>query len=587
MAVNALRDKVFKMTEKNRTGGAKRMRSSSVLVACVLILPSLISCSGVIQDHRASWSAAKKSRVEAAGRQRRIIFNDDTYELSRDDANTPEGFLKRRLQPLVGTQVDTISWSILGGWADAPVYDSKIQPIYGDAHGGPPTYWSKVTSNVKQLVQGGRGPLRIVIDFARSHGMEILASVRMNDVHDSFIEGGLTIWKKEHPEFLVDPLGMKNSLELYVTAQDFSHQEVRQRKFEIIQEVAQRYDVDGFELDFIRHPVFFSPTLQGLPVSASDIEVMTAFMRRIRQLTDGEADRRKRPLLLAARVPDSFELALNVGLDLKRWLEEDLVDILIAGGGYAPFSLSVEDFTAQAHQHGVLVYPCINQGAADSVSRGNYLEVVRALASNWFRSGADGIYLWNLGTPFEYKIGKDLVEARQRSYACLTDIGERRTLEAKDKLFCVDNHAGGVFDYYAHISSQPPLPVSRDGVIKYGVVGRVPLVVGDDLGSTGKNQSVKEMRLILDVRGPARPEAIVCRVNGKTLAEEQWTSTNADKHEYRLSYPVGAPPLRQGTNYVVVALKSAPGIPGDDRPERLPGLASRVQFYGVRLKVDY
>ncbi len=571
----------------SQSGRTQWTKSGILLTACLLVLPGLNSCTPAMQDQQASWSAAKKSRVAAAGRQRRIIFNDDSYELSREDANTPEGFLKRRLKPLAGTQVDTISWSILGGWADAPVYNSKIQPIYGDAHGGPPAYWSKVTSNVKQLIQGGRGPLQIVIDFARSHGMEILASVRMNDVHDSFIEGGLTVWKKEHPEFLVDPLGMQTALDLYITAQDFSHQEVRQRKFEIIEEVAQRYDVDGFELDFIRHPVFFSPTLQGRPVSASDVEVMTAFMRRIRQLTDSEANRRERPLLLAARVPDSFPLALNVGLDLKGWLEEDLVDILIAGGGYAPFSLPLAEFTAQAHQHGVLVYPCINQGAAATVSRGNFLEGVRGLASNWFQSGADGIYVWNFGSPFEYKRGKDLVETRRRSYACLTDIGERRTLEAKDKLFCVDNHAGGVYDYYAHISSQPPLPVSREGAIEYGVVGRVPLVIGDDLGAAKKNQTLRGMRLTLDVRGPARPEAMVCRLNGKTLDDGEWTMTDARKREYRLSYPVDVPPLRQGLNHVVLALKSVPGTPGGVRPEQLPGLASRVQFYGVRLKVAY
>jgi len=40
---------------------------------------------------------AKQERQKALSRQRRIIFNDDAYELSRDDANTPEGFLKQRI----------------------------------------------------------------------------------------------------------------------------------------------------------------------------------------------------------------------------------------------------------------------------------------------------------------------------------------------------------------------------------------------------------------------------------------------------------------------------------------------------------
>ena len=222
-----MKEEVNRMINPCPKGRWSRTLSLSLGAGLCLALAGVLSCSGPVRDPRANWSDAKKDRVQAAARQRRIIFNDDTYELSREDADTPEGFLKRRLQPLAGTQVDTISWSILGGWADAPVYDSKIQPIYGDAHGGPPLYWSKVTSNVKHLIQAGRGPLQIAIDFARSQEMEILASVRMNDVHDSFIEGGLTTWKKEHSEFLVDPSGMLTALELYVTAQDFSHPEVR------------------------------------------------------------------------------------------------------------------------------------------------------------------------------------------------------------------------------------------------------------------------------------------------------------------------------------------------------------------------
>jgi len=570
---------------RTNSTGLSKLYSLSIIFLFSLILPS---CTNKILDQQSSLSTQKKSRIAAADRQRRIIFNDDTYELSRNDANTAEGFLKRRLKPLVGTQVDTISWSILGGWADAPVYDSKLQPIYGDAHGGPPEYWSKVTSNVKELIQAGRGPLQIVIDFAHKEGMEIFASVRMNDVHDSFIGGGLTLWKKEHPHFLVDPLGIKQpSMELYITAQDFSHKAVRQRKFEIIEEVAQRYNVDGFELDFIRHPVFFSQTLHGQPVNQNQIDIMTRFMERIRQMTDKEANRRGRPLLLATRVPDSFKLALDVGLDVAHWVKKDLVDILIAGGGYSPFSLPTKKFTQLAHKHGVLVYPCINQGAAQNVSRGSFLEGVRALATNWFQSGADGIYFWNLGTPFEYKTGQDLVKIRTQSYACLVDIGEPQTLLWKNKLFCVDNIGGTVFDYYRHISSKPPLPVRKIGPIKYGVVARVPLVVGENLKLAKKNGKLKGMNLVLDVRGLEHPETVVCRVNGTTLVNRYSTVTKIHEQEYTISYPVNTPPFKQGENYVVMALKRSSNKPSTVRPESRRTPASHTQLNGLRLKIDY
>jgi hypothetical protein len=414
--------------------------------------------------------------------------------------------------------------------------------------------------------------------------MEAFASVRMNDVHDSFIPGWLPTWKKKHPELLVDPRGMLPSLELYVTSEDFTHKAVRNRKLEIIEEVAQRYDVDGFEFDFIRHPVFFSRTLRGLPVIDEEIEIMTAFMRRIRELTDREAQRRGRPLLLAARVPDDFQLAMNIGLDLRNWLEEDLVDILIAGGGYAPFTLQVPEFTELAHQYDVPVYPCINQGAAENLSRGAFLECVRALAANWYRAGADGIYTWNLGSPFEYKTGQDLDETRRRLYACVEEIGDPKLLEGKDKLFCVDSSPGGVYDYYKHVSGQPPLPVSKRGAIKHGVVGRVPLMVADDVNTARNSGQLKQLRLILDLRGPVRPEAIVCRLNGETLQDGEWVTTDSEKREYRVSYPIDVPPLKQGDNFVVMALKAIPGEPTVILHKQL---SSRVEFYGVRLKIDY
>jgi hypothetical protein len=356
----------------------------------------------------ARGKGAKSARRTALNRRRRIIFNDDTYELSREDANTPEGFLRRRLKPLAGTHVDTIAWSVLGGWADAPVYDSKVQPIYGDAHGTPPQYWTAVTKNVKSLIASGHCPLQIVIDFAHKNEMELFASVRMNDCHDSFIPGGVTLWKKAHPEFLVDPGNVprdkdKHPLGLYVIALDWSHTEVRDRKFEIIEEICRRYDVDGINLNYISHPVFFSRTMRGLPVTDEQTEIMTAFMRRIRNLTEAAGARRGRPILVSAIVPDNLRLAGNVGLDVKTWIEEDLIDMVTPGLGYAPFSLPVKEFTDLAHKHSVKVYPCINRKAPQHVADSAVSEGFHGVAANWYRDGADGLFFWNLGTPFEFK----------------------------------------------------------------------------------------------------------------------------------------------------------------------------------------
>ena len=488
----------------------------------------------------------KRARVEAADARRRIIFNDDAHDLAQEDANTPEGFLAHRIAPLADTQVGTISWSVLCGQFDAPAYDSKVQPIYGDAHGGPMHYWPRVTDNVKALAQAGHCPLQLVVDFAHDHGMEAFASVRMNDVHDSFMDpNAMTVWKRTHPEFMVDTQGMLPEFELYTTAQDFSHREVRERKLETIEEICDRYDVDGFELDYIRHPVLFSRRIRGEPCTAEEIAIVTSLMQEIRGLTDAAAERRGRPLLVAVRVPDTFSRCLANGMDVKAWLEQDLIDILIAGGGYAPWSLPVEAWVEAARPHGVPVYLCANVGY------GPPLPVVRGLASNWYGAGAHGLYFWNLATPFEFMTGDALDEERRRRYACLYEVGDPQVLNGKDKLFGVDAASPGVFPYYAHISSPYPLPLeSKHGALRTGAIGRVPLEVGDDIVRIPPEGATLEV----EFDDPAWRDALVVRLNGHLL------TTGEGETEGQLTLDVPGTLLRRGRNFVELATRHE-GLP--------------------------
>ena len=515
----------------------------------------------------------REERRQAASRPRRLIFNDDTHELALTEANTPEGFLDHRISPLAGTQVGTVAWSVLCGQFDAPAYDSQVQPIYGDAQDGPLTYWPKVTANVKALTREHACPLKLVAGFAHQHSMEAFASVRMNDVHDSFMDANAqTAWKKAHPELLVDTAGMLPEFELYTTAQDFSHEEVRQRKLEIIEEIAQRYDVDGYELDYIRHPVLFSRRMRGEPCTPEEIDTITSMMCQLRQIADAAAEKRGRPLLIAARVPDTFGRCLNNGMDIEAWLEQDLVDVLIAGGGYAPSSLPVAQFVEAAQPHGVPVYPCVNQSAADTMSGGCFLDGVRGLAASWYRQGAAGLYFWNLGTPFEFKTGDDLQESRARFYACLDEVGDPQTLAGKDKLFWVDTYSGGVLQYYAHISSPWPLPVvSKQGVLRTGVIGRVPLVVGDDVAATPPARAT----LTVAFDGPAWKEALLFRLNGEELTAGDYTPPAAERPGCQLCYTVDLRLLKTGQNTVELAARHV------DLPE------APVTITAVRLGVGY
>ena len=501
---------------------------------------------------RTDWSKTKRARVEAAQRPRRVIFNDDTHELALEDANTPEGFLAHRIAPLAETQVGTISWSVLCGQFDAPAYDSKVQPIYGDAQGAPVKYWHRVTQNVKTLAREYRCPLHLVCDFAHAHDMEAFASVRMNDVHDSFMDASaMTVWKHTHPEFMVDTRGTLPEFELYTTAQDFLHEPVRQRKLEIIEEICQRYDVDGFELDYIRHPVLFSRRMHGEPCTPDEIDIITSMMGEIRSLTDAAAERRGRPSLIAVRVPDTFTTSLDNGMDVAAWLKKDLIDILIIGGGYAPWSLPIGNWVEAARPHGVPVYPCVNMGKES-------LPLVRGLASNWYRAGVDGLYFWNLGTPFEFMTGDELVETRRRCYACVHEVGDASMLVGKDKLFSVDSATSGILPYYAHLSEPRPLPLkSKSGALRTGVIGRLPLIVGDDLESLPPAKAT----FTVEFDAPSWKDALLVRLNGEELADGRFSSTSEGQRDCQLSYDVQVSPLRTGRNIVELAARNDVVLP--------------------------
>jgi hypothetical protein len=498
-----------------------------------------------------SKSQTKISRIDVRQKSRRLIYNDDGEELAHLGASTPKGFLAPRLKDLAGTQVDTIAWSILSNWGDAPSYNSKVQPIHGNASGGPPPNFQPYAKNLKTLIKNGYCPLQIVTRFAHKNNMELLASVRMNDVHDSFVRGLMTTWKKEHPEFLVNKTNSKPNMSLYKTAQDYSHPEVRQRKFEIFEEVCQRYNIDGFELDFIRHPVFFSPTMEGKEVTSDQMEIMTSFVRRIRYLTEKTGAHRHRPVLIAVRIPDTLALSKRIGLDVETWIEEDLIDLIIVGGGYAPFTLDISKIKKLAKHYQIPVYPCLNQKPPTyEVLTKNATLANRGLASNWYNQGANGIYLWNLGVPLTHprpRDGKDLTEARKLCYGILTHLGNINSLQKKDKIFSLD---GPVFNYYSHISGKTSLPQT----LSPGENLPINLEIGDNFGVVSKATSDVKLKLV--IKGKIKKQVLQFKLNGHPLVKGQFLKVDV-KEKTSVTFKPDLSFFQKGKNSIQVFLDSA------------------------------
>lgn len=315
----------------------------------------------------------------ARNRRRRIIYNNDGGDaLYHRDIHT---VLDVSTSGLAGSHVDSIAYSTVGGltfW-----HDSHVGQVVG--------------RGVFDALRKTRGidPLELQIEFARDNGMEILWSMRMNDTHDQVDVWNWMMpqWKRDHPEMLVGDAATKYEWGAgNWTALDYNHAAVADYIFEIVEDVAKRYALDGIELDFYRGEPFFKQQLLGEPVTQQQRDRMTELMRRMSRMFRRESHKRQRPLLLAVRVPDSLAYCHEIGLEVDAWLQEGLVDLLIVGGDhrFEPWENMVE----LAHQHQRPVYACL---AGDYLTQEekDWPAHWRGHAREAWNSGVDGIYTFN------------------------------------------------------------------------------------------------------------------------------------------------------------------------------------------------
>ena len=336
-----------------------------------------------------------EARKKARRRTRRIIMNNDGNDARWNESKpvTPELFLSKRTQGLVDSQVDAIFYCT--GVTNVHTHKSSVSERQTNSGKG---YLAD------ELAKYGTDTLGVITDFGRQHGKEVFWSLRMNDTHDSGQEYEfISAFKREHPELLVGIKGMKTPvLSGRWSAFDYGHETVRRLIVTMLNDVVTRYDIDGVELDFFRHPHYFKAQFLGEPVTQADCDKMTAMIREIRSLCDREGKRRGRPVLIAIRVPDSFEFSKAIGLDWEQWLKEELVDLVTAADylKFKPWS----NLAAIGRQYDIPVYACIEQrrllrgGEPESTS---VEELWRSEAYRAWQAGVNGIYTFNRFDPYD------------------------------------------------------------------------------------------------------------------------------------------------------------------------------------------
>ncbi len=397
----------------------------------LLILSAVLITFFDSQTHADSpFSEAMRSARSAAQWQpRRIMYNDDGNHVT--PFTTPDELIDLRLRQLIGTQVDTIAYCTGGGglfWGHQAHVGETLGEFVTENDG---QQVRDIVSSLDALKALGTDPLAVAVDFGHENGMEVFWSYRMNNIEDSFAAPYLSRWKREHPDFLFGkaedyPKYEYTDPKKWWAGLDFAEAEVRDYALRIFEDVFTRYDIDGIDMDWFRHPQFFRETRDEKPVTAEHLALMNDFVRKVRALSEKVGAARGRPLLISARVPLSVERCRFIGLDVTTWLEEGLVDILTFGGDLGPMAMApqLKEMVDLAHKHKVLALANIG-GSGLQPNTGYYSEEAWwGAAANAWHVGVDGIYTFNL-----------FPESPKAQYR---HIGSPETLKGLDKIYAID-----------------------------------------------------------------------------------------------------------------------------------------------------
>ena len=271
----------------------------------------------------------------------------------------------------------------------------------------------------------GIDPFGLFLQALRRSGKETFITYRMNDVHgaDDSDHPGTAAFKKQHPEWIVDPEGAARGEGGWMAhCLDYSRPEVQDYILSTISELLELYEVDGFQLDWLRFPRHLSGSPEEVWKKRT---CLTSFTARVRSLIQ-----EKNPAIrLSARVPTHLSGCRYLGTDIAEWTRQGLVDFLVATPFLTTdFHMPIPELRAALDDNSVPIYADIEFGHGPQI---HCPESLRAAAAGLFACQADGIYVFNFPCWTEY-IGA-------RPYDWIPHLANPETAAQKPLLFSVSH----------------------------------------------------------------------------------------------------------------------------------------------------
>lgn len=482
-----------------------------------------------------------------------LIFEAEWNDIPCSDYPlTPEKWATECFGPLINTQVDCLLYNLCS--SDAYCCQLNNGEILCDEFDKLPDAWVwRYRENTKQLIKADANPPKLACQYGHQLGIPVIPIVRMNDCHDQYYKYELSRFKQQNPHLLFGKSDSPGIESITWQQFDFGHQEVRDHKMAIIEEFITRWDNDGISLDFERHPRFFKE-----PGKAENAEIMTNMIRRIRKTLDRVAKERGRPQYFHVRVQPTIENSYNMGLDVRTWVEEGLVDLIAPGAGYVTVSLDLTEWLELVEGRDCWIYACDNHWKTTEQTRG--------WAKLMHQRGAHGLQLFNYGhllhghakhtEPNSEALGTVwLHELHPRYYQVLDEIGDIDAFQYKNCRYVLESfphelkperRAGQNFRHIHGV----------DGIvlpIELTVGGhRVPFGFADDLAGASRLGLPPRVTLELKASG-SWPDEFEVRINEKPLPLETGSSSTGNTLSVRVPLDL----IRRGENDLIVDVINA------------------------------
>ena len=443
-----------------------------------------------------------------SGKVRRVYDNDDAWIMAETDPPlTPDVMWSDMIEPHEGSPVD--GWLYSVGGHDVYDYETDIGERTSEAYAERgETRQRNRGNNLRHLVDLHGGPMSIMTEQCHRLGMDFLPSVRMNEHYDIDPDdpsyGRL---RRERPELTIGR-GVdlpEPSTEWGVgTGLDYALPEVRDYMSSIVLETVERWDVDGVELDFFRHPTHFN-----IEEAYSNRYLMTDMVEKIRRRMDEIGEERGKGLDLMVRVPATIERCERIGLDIREWVDAYLVDVVVAGGGFVPFEMAIKEFVDVAEGTETLIYGCLEayRPAVDELT-------LRAIAARYWDAGVDGLYLFNFySMPQEWK------------RRVLGDLIDRDGLRRLDKRYETDDRTRFVPTSHLHLTFLNAIPRAQLPVTLRPTSTGSGVKVAMDMPESFRNA---QATLGLRFGGLTENDVIEVAINGLSLSDaptrgDAWT----------------------------------------------------------------